>query len=154
MKFQLSRVPGCMTFLLVLLVPAAIMAYVLHNPAWLVAVPIGVLFLIFVVAFVFGSLEKVFGIGRRKGTPEEFADALEKHLLGEKPDPAWDDPMDVVLADPRLEQIRRRLGPNLDSLAREEDKNELRAIIAALRRGDLPDVPPQSGIASLFRFRR
>jgi len=143
-----------MTFLLVLLVPAAIMAYVLHNPAWLVAVPIGVLFLIFVVAFVFGSLEKVFGIGRRKGTPEEFADALEKHLLGEKPDPAWDDPMDVVLADPRLEQIRRRLGPNLDSLAREEDKNELRAIIAALRRGDLPDVPPQSGIASLFRFRR
>src|SRR6266436_1460772 len=100
MKFQLSRVPGCMTFLQVLLVPAAIMAYVLHNPAWLVAVPIGVLFLISVVAFVCGSLEKVFGIGRRKGTPEEFADALEKHLLGEKPDPAWDDPMDVVLADP------------------------------------------------------
>jgi hypothetical protein len=140
--------------MLVLLVPAALTAYVLHNPAWLVGVPIGVLVLILGVAFVFGSLERLFGVGRRKGTPEEFANALEKHLLGEKPDPDWDEPMDVVLADPRLEQIRRRLGPNLDSLAREKDKDELRAIIAALRRGDLPDVPTQSGIASLFRFRR
>ena len=154
MNFRFSRVPSSATFLLVLLVPAALMAYVLHNPAWLVGVPIGILGLILAVAFVFGSLERLFGTGRRKGTPEEFANALEKHLLGEDPDPAWDDPMDVVLADPRLEQVRRRLGPNLDSLAREEDKDELRAIIAALRSGDLPAVPPHRGIASFFRFRR
>jgi hypothetical protein len=108
--------------LLVLFVPAALMAYVLHNPAWLVAVPVVIFGLIMALAFVFGTLERLFGFGRRKATPEEFANALEKHLLREEPDPGWDDPMDVVLADPRLEQVRRRLGPNLDSLSREETK--------------------------------
>jgi hypothetical protein len=97
------------------------------------------------VAFVLGSLGMLFGIGGRKGTPEEFASALEKHLLRQEPDPGWDDPMDVVLADPRLEQVRRRLGPNLDSLAQEGDKDELRAVIAALRRGDLPCVSRSAG---------
>ena len=148
------RLPSSLIFLLVLLVPAALIAYVLRNPAWLVAFPIGIFCLMLALAFVFGTLERLFGIGRRKGTPEEFANALEKYLLAEQPDPGWDDPMDVVLADPRLEQVRRHLGDNLTSLAREEDKDELRAIIAALRRGDLPDVPPQSGIMSLFRFRK
>jgi len=38
MKFQLSRVPGCVTFLLVLLVPATLMAFILRNPAWLIGV--------------------------------------------------------------------------------------------------------------------
>jgi hypothetical protein len=152
-KFNLRRVPGFVIFLLVLIVPAGLIAYFLHNFAWLVAVPIGILGLTFAVAFVFGSLERLFGIGRRRGTPREFANALEKHLLGETPDPGWDDPMDVVLADPRLEQVRRRLGPNLDSLAREEDKEELLDIIAALRRGDLPDTPPKRSVTSLFRFR-
>jgi hypothetical protein len=55
-----------------------------------------------------------------------------------------------------LEQVRRSLclRPNLYRLATEKDKDELRAIIAALRRGDLPDVPPQRGIMNLFRLRR
>jgi hypothetical protein len=154
MKFRFSRVPASAIFLLVLLAPAALMAYVLHNPAWLVAVPIGIFGLMLALAFVFGSLERLFGIGRRKVTPEQFADELERHLLGTGGKWDWDDATSVVIADARLEQVRRRLGPNFDSLAREEDKNELRAIIAALRGGDLPEVPPQSGIASLFRFRR
>jgi hypothetical protein len=148
------RIPRGPIFLLVLLVPAVLIAYVLRNPAWLVAAPIGVFGLICLLAFVFGVLERLFGIGRRKGTPEEFANALEKYLLGEQPDRGWDDPMDVVLADPRLEQVRLRLGDNLIFLAREEDKDELRAVIAALRRGDLPEVPPQRGVTSLSRFRR
>ncbi len=154
MRFHLPRVPGRVALLFALLVPSVLVAYFLHNPAWLVAVPIGILGFIFALAFVFGTLERLFGIGRRKGTPEEFANALEKYLLGEELDPGWDDPMDVVLADPRLEQVRLRLGPNLTSLAREEDKDELRGIIAALRRGNFPDVPPRRGITSLFRFRR
>lgn len=154
MSFRRSRIPGSVIVLLVLFVPAALMAYVLHNPAWLVAVPVVIFGLIMALAFVFGTLERLFGFGRRKATPEEFANALEKHLLREEPDPGWDDPMDVVLADPRLEQVRRRLGPNLDSLSREEDKNELRAIIAALRSGELPEVAPQRGISNLFRFWR
>jgi len=36
-----------------------------------------------------------------------------------------------------LEEVRSRLGPNLDSLSHEKDKDELRAIVAALRRGEL-----------------
>jgi hypothetical protein len=149
------RLPGIVIFLLVLFVPATLMAYVLHNPAWLVVVPIALFILILAVAFVFGTLEKLFGIGRRKGTPEEFANALEKCLLGEEPERGWDEPMDVTLADPRLERVRRSLclRPNLYRLATEKDKDELRAIIAALRRGDLPDVPSQRGIMSLFRFK-
>lgn len=154
MKKGWHRIPRGPIFLLVLLVPAVLIAYVLRNPAWLVAAPIGVFGLICLLAFVFGVLERLFGIGRRKGTPEEFANALEKYLLGEQPDRGWDDPMDVVLADPRLEQVRLRLGDNLIFLAREEDKDELRAVIAALRRGDLPEVPPQRGVTSLSRFRR
>jgi hypothetical protein len=143
-------------FVLVLFVPAALLAYVLHNLAWLVAVPIALFVLILSVAFVFGTLEKLFGIGRRKGTPEEFANALEKDLLGEEPERGWDEPMEVTLADPRLEQVRRNLclRPNLYRLATEKDKDELRAIIAALRRGDLPDAPPKSGIMGFFRFRK
>jgi hypothetical protein len=129
------------------------MAYALHNPGWLLAVPIGILALFIVLAFVFGTLERLFGIGRRKCTAEEFADALEKHLLGIEGRWDWDDATSIVLADPRLERVRMRLGPNLDSLAREEDKDELRSIIAALRRGDLPDALPQRGIMSRFRFK-
>jgi len=150
------RLPGIVIFLLVLFVPAALMAYVLHNPAWLVAIQIALFVLILALAFVFGTLERLFGIGRRKGTPEEFANALEKCLLGEEPERGWDEPMDVTLADPRLEQVRQSLclRPNLYRLSTEKDKDELRAIIVSLRRGDLPDVPPQRGMKSLFRFRR
>jgi len=50
----------------------------------------------------------------------------------------WDDTTSVAIADPRLEGLRPRLGPNLDSLAHESHKDELRAIIAALRRGEQP----------------
>jgi hypothetical protein len=141
---------------LVLLIPAALMAYVLHSPAWLVGGPIGIFGLILAAALVFGALERLFGIGRRKGTPEEFANALEKYLLGEEPERGWDEPMEVTLADPRLEQVRRSLclSPNLYRLATEKDRDELRTVIAALRRGDLPDVPPRYGITSLLRFRR
>jgi hypothetical protein len=131
-------------------------AYVLHNAAWLVAVPIGICGLILTLAFVLGVLERLFGIGRRKGSPEEFANALEKCLLGQEPDPGWDEPMEVTLADPRLEQVRRNLclDPNLYQLATEKDRDKLRAIIAALRRGDLPDAPPTRSIASLLHLRR
>jgi hypothetical protein len=122
------RLPGSLIFVLVLFVPAALLAYVFHNLAWLVAVPIALFVLIFAIAFVFGTLEKLLGIGRRKGTPEEFANALEKDLLGEEPERGCDEPLEVTLADPRLEQLRRSLclRPNLYRLATEKDKDELR----------------------------
>ena len=47
----------------------------------------------------------------------------------------WDDTTSVAIADPQLEKVRLRLGPNLDSLSQAKDKDELRAIIEPLRRG-------------------
>ena len=71
----------------------------------------------------------------RHVTAAQFADELERHLLGTEGRWDWDDTTSVRIADPRLEAVRMRLGKNLDSLSRDEDKDELRAIIADLRRG-------------------
>lgn len=119
--------------LLVLFLPAALIAYVLHNLAWLVVVPFGIIVLAFCIA-AFST--------KRKVTPEQFANELERHLLGTGGPWDCDDTTSVAIADPRLEEVRLRLGSNLDSLSHEKDKDELRAIIAALRRGELPEVVP------------
>lgn len=153
LAFPHSRALRSVFFLVVFLVPA-VWAYSAHNLAWSFVGPVIFFSFLIVLASVLGILERVFGIGRRKGTPEEFARALEKHLLREPPEAGWDDPMDVVLADPRLELIRRRLGHNLDTLARDEDKDELRAVISALRRGDLPELPQRRGFADFLHLRR
>jgi hypothetical protein len=119
--------------LLVLFLPAALAAYVLHNLAWLVVVPFGIILLAFFIAAL---------PIKRKVTPEQFAEELERHLLGTEGPWDWDDTTSVAIADPRLEELRSRLGRNLDSLSHENDKDELRAIIAALRRGELPKIVP------------
>jgi len=115
------------------------MAYALHNPAWLIAVPLGIFGLIIAVAFFFGTLERLFGIGRRKVTPEQFAEELESHLLGTGGEWDWDDTTSVVIADARLEELRLML-PKFDSLKLERDRDELRVIIETLRRGEIPKV--------------
>jgi hypothetical protein len=149
MRFHLQLFPptfsGWVIVLLVLFLPAALTAYVLHNLAWLVVVPFGIIVLaLFVAALPI----------KRKVTPEQFADELERHLLGTGGSWDWDDTTSVAIADPRLEEVRSRLGPNLDSLSHEKDKEELRAIIAALRRGELPEVTVSPGRVSLFRLKK
>jgi hypothetical protein len=149
MKFHLQLFPpklwDWVIVLLVLFLPAGLTAYVLHNLAWLVFVPLGIIALaLFIAALPF----------KRKVTPEQFADELERHLLGTEGPWDWDDTTSVAIADPRLEAVRSRLGPNLDSLSHEKDKDELRDIIAALRRGELPQVTVSPGHASLFRLRK
>src|SRR5258707_7970438 len=59
--------------LLVLFLPATLTAYFLHNLAWLVDVPFGII----VLALFIAALPI-----KRKVTPEQFADELESHLLG------------------------------------------------------------------------
>src|SRR5229473_1868315 len=149
MRFHLQLFPpklsGWVIVLLVLFLPAALTAYVLHNLAWLVVVPFGII----VLAFFIAALPT-----KRKVTPEQFADELERHLLGTGGPWDWDDTTSVAIADPRLEEVRSRLGPNLASLSREKDKDELRAIIAALRRGELPEITVSPGRVSLFRLRK
>ena len=116
---------------MVLFLPAVLVAYLLHSLVWLVVVP----FAIIVLALCVAALPI-----KRKVTPERFADELDKHLLGTEGPWDWDDTTSVAIADRRLEEVRLRLGPNLDSLSQEKDKDELRAIIATLRRGELPEV--------------
>ena len=118
--------------LLVLFLPATLTAYFLHNLAWLFVVSFGiVVFILFMAALPI----------KRQVTPEQFADELESHLLGTGGPWDWDDTTSIRIADERLERIRSEL-PKFDSLAREEDKAELKAIIEALRRGEMPDVVP------------
>jgi len=149
MRFHLQLFPptlsGWAIVLLVLFLPAALTAYFVHSVAWLVVVPFGII----VLALLVAALPI-----KRKVTPEQFADELERHLQGTGGPWDWDDTTSVAVADSRLEEVRLRLGPNLDSLSHEKDKDELRAIIAALRRGELPEVTTSSGHASLFRLRK
>jgi hypothetical protein len=118
--------------LLVLFLPATLTAYFLQNLVWLFIVPFGIIVLVLFIA--------VLPI-KRKVTPEQFADELESHLLGTGGPWDWDDTTSIRIADERLERIRWEL-PKFDSLAREEDKAELKAIIESLRRGELREIVP------------
>ncbi len=118
--------------LLVLFLPATLTAYFLHNLAWLLVVPFGIIVLVLFIAAL---------PIKRKVTPEQFADELERHLLGTGGPWDWDDTTSIRIADERLERIRWEL-PKFDSLAREEDKAQLKTIIEALRRGKIPEVVP------------
>lgn len=117
--------------LLVLFLPAAATAYVLHNLAWLFVVPFGIIVLAFLVAAVLGR--------KRKVTPQQFADELEKHLLGTEGKWDWDDVTSIAIADDRLELIRLGL-PKFDCLSDEKGREELRSLIDALRCGEVPEV--------------
>ena len=103
----------------------------LYPPKFLdwTIVPFGIIVLVFLLAAL--PIKR-----KRKVTPEEFADELEKHLLGTEGKWDWDDVTSVAIADDRLELIRRGL-PKFDRLSDEKDREELRALIAALRRGEV-----------------
>jgi hypothetical protein len=137
MGFHLQLYPlkfsGCTIVLLVLFLPATLAAYVLHDLVWLIVVPIGIIALALIVAALPSKGREV--------TPSQFADELERHLLGTEGPWDWDDTTSIRIADERLERIRCELS-KFDSLTQEKDKDELKAIIAALRRGELPEVVP------------
>lgn len=152
MRFHLQLFPpkfsAWVIVLLVLFLPAASTAYVLHNLAWLVVVPIVIIALaLFIAALPI----------KRKVTPDQLANELESHLLGTGGDWDWDDTTSVAIADARLERLRSTL-PKFDSLKLESDRDELRAIIGALRRGEVPEVSwpngPEPRHHGLFRLRR
>jgi hypothetical protein len=98
---------------------------------WLVVIPLGIVTLALLVAALPGR--------KRKVTPEQFANELERHLLGTESRQVWDSITSCAIADERLEQIRCEL-PKFDSLTEEKDREELKTIIAALRRGELPEI--------------
>jgi len=132
MAIHLARGSGCVVVLLVLFVPAIIVFYLSHSLIWLILIPVGIIILALLVAAV---------PRKRKVSPEQFADELERHLLGTEGEWAWDDVTSIAIADERLERIRWEL-PRFDTLSQEKDKEELKTLIAALRRGELPEVVP------------
>jgi hypothetical protein len=126
MAIHLSGGSGCAGLLLVLYLPAILIAYFLKSAIWLGIIPVGIIALALIVA--------AFPSKGRRVTAAQFADELERHLLGTGGPFDWDDTTSIRIADERLERIRWEL-QKFDSLAREEEKSELKAIIEALRRG-------------------
>jgi len=78
-------------------------------------------------------------MGKRQLKPEQFADELERHLLGTQGKWEWDDTTSIAIADQRLERIRLGLA-KFDRLSRANDRDELKALIEALRRSEFPEV--------------
>ena len=106
------------------------LVYLLHSVVWAIVWPAGIIVLMLVLAAL---------PTKRKVTPQQFADELERHLLGTEGPWDWDDTTSVRIADERLERLRCTLS-KYDSMALEKDREELQKIIVALRRGEVPEV--------------
>ena len=113
MARRLSDRLGCLALLALLSVPGFLAAYFLHSPVWLVVMPAILVILMLVVAAL---------PIKRKITSQQWADELEKHLLGTDGAWGWDDATSVTLADERLESLRLRLVPDFDLLNTPERK--------------------------------
>ena len=112
------------------LVPSSNPDGLLFAAIWLLIIPVGIIVLRLIIAAL---------PFKRKVTSEQFADELESYLLGTEGEWDWDDTTSVAIADERLERIRREL-EKFDSLTQEKNKDELKAIIADLRRGEFPEI--------------
>jgi hypothetical protein len=132
MAIQISRSWGCVVVLVFLFGPAIAMSYILHSKSWLL-VPVGIVVLALIIAAIPQK--------RKIITSTQLADKLERHLLGTERSWDWDDTSSgtFIVEDAKLDQLFRNLW-KFDSLKLQEDKDELRAIIAALRRGETPNV--------------
>lgn len=121
--------------LLILLVPGILVAYLSQSLIWLALTPVAVI----LIALLIAAIPQ-----KRNVSVEEFADELERHLLGTEAKWDWDDVTSVAIADGRLDRIRGNL-PKFDTLHQEKDREELKALIEAIRRGEFPEVvPPES----------
>jgi len=131
MSLRLNNGVGFVVFLGVLVGPGLFAARVIHSPIWAFFGPV------VVVAVMLG----IAGLPvRRKVTPQEFADELERHLNAAGNDDDWDRTSSVRISNPLLENVRQRLSDRFDSLSNPEDREELRHIIEALRRGEFPSA--------------
>ncbi len=130
MSIHLAGRSGFAVVLAILFVPAAIVAYLLKGPEWLVMIPIGIVALALFIA--------VLPI-KRKVTPQQWASELEPHLLGTDGKWDWDDATSSALADPRLEAVRIKLR-KFNMLVTDERREEFAGVIAALKRGEIPEI--------------
>lgn len=129
MDLRVGNRLGCVILLGVLMAPGLVAARVLHSWVWAAVGPIAVATVMLGIA----ALPL-----KRKVTPQEFADELERHLDGTDNDDDWDQTTCVRISNPQLEEVRRYLSDRFDSLSTPQDREELRRIIDALRRGEFP----------------
>jgi hypothetical protein len=127
---------GCAYVLLILFVPAVATSYFLDSPVWLLIIPPGI-----VVAFISFAVVAGFIFPKPKLTAEQFADALERHLLEKDDGDEWDNLSYGAVTEECLKQIQWELW-RFDSLSTEADKEQLKSLIAAIRSGSLPEVVP------------
>jgi hypothetical protein len=114
----------------ILVVPGVIVAAHFHSLFWGIAWPVGLLAALIILGKITPG---------RTVTPQQFADELERHLLGTEGGWDWDDVTSSRIADPKLDRLRGRL-QKFDTFALPEWENEFKEIIAALRRGEIPEV--------------
>jgi hypothetical protein len=114
-----------------LAVPALLLANALHSWRWFFAALIAEAVLLCSVA-AFGRRNK------RDVTPQELADALERHLVGNEGPYDWDETTFVELADEGLNRLIPRL-IKYDRLDTAEKREQFREIIETLRRGEIRD---------------
>jgi hypothetical protein len=129
MSVRLNNCCGCVFFLGIVVGPGLLAAYLLHSAVWAVIGPVAMIGVLLGIAAL---------LSRRKVTPQEFADELERHLHGTGNDDDWDQTSSVRISNPQLEQVRLSLSDGFDSLSTPQDREELRHIIEALRRGEFP----------------
>lgn len=129
MGIRLNNGFGFVIFLGILVGPGLLAARTLHSPIWALLCPVATVAALLAIAAL---------PIKRKVTPKEFAGELERHLEGTDNDDDWDRTSSVRISDPHLEGVRRSLSGRFDSLPTPEDREELRHIIEALRRGEIP----------------
>ena len=122
---------GRVALAIALVVPAILLADRLHSWAWFFVALIAEAVLLCLVA-ASGRSDK------RDLTPQELAEELESHLVGNEGPHDWDATTSEELTDERLNRFIPRL-IEYDRLDTAEKREQFREIIETLRRGRIPD---------------
>lgn len=121
---------GRIALVIFLVVPGLLLANALHSWVWFFAALVAEGVLCLVAAF--GRSEK------RDVTPQELAEELERHLVGNEGRYDWDATTSVEITNERLNRLIPRL-IEYDRLDTAEKREQFREIIETLRRGEIPD---------------
>ena len=122
---------GRIALAIVLVVPGLLLANALHSWTWFFAALIAEVVLLCLVAASGRS-------NKRDVTPQELAEELERHLVGNEGPYDWGATTSVKLTDERLNRLIPRL-IEYDRLDTAEKREQFREIIETLRRGEIPD---------------
>jgi hypothetical protein len=129
------RLLGIGCTLIVVGAMCAVGAFVSGSLRWMILIPLALLLLMLA--------SPLFSFPKRTITPQQLADELERHLLGTEGGRDWGDLVTSrAIGNPKLDDLRSKL-TKFDSLTLEERRKEFEEIIAALRRGEIPDVKPE-----------